>query len=49
MAVDRAAEIKTELTARLDVLGEAPPIDVSVVIPCLNEANSLAFCVEKAM
>ena len=23
--------------------------DVSVVIPCLNEANSLAFCVEKAI
>jgi len=26
-----------------------PALDVSVVIPCLNEANSLAFCVEKAM
>src|SRR3974377_1447768 len=25
-----------------------PELDVSVVIPCLNEANSLAFCVEKA-
>jgi glycosyltransferase involved in cell wall biosynthesis len=25
------------------------PLDVSVVIPCLNEANSLAFCVEKAV
>jgi glycosyltransferase involved in cell wall biosynthesis len=24
------------------------PVEVSVVIPCLNEANSLAFCVEKA-
>src|SRR6202040_3000911 len=24
-------------------------LDVSVVIPCLNEANSLAFCVEKAV
>jgi len=23
-------------------------VDVSVVIPCLNEANSLAFCIEKA-
>src|SRR5258708_8858746 len=23
--------------------------DVSVVIPCLNEANSLSFCVEKAL
>src|SRR5215469_3399177 len=24
-------------------------LDVSVVIPCLNEANSLAFCIEKAI
>jgi hypothetical protein len=27
----------------------ARPVDVSVVIPCLNEANSLAYCVDKAM
>src|SRR5215470_20145990 len=27
----------------------ARPIEVSVVIPCLNEANSLAFCVDKAV
>ena len=27
----------------------SPSFDVSVVIPCLNEANSLAFCVDKAM
>ncbi len=26
----------------------AQPVDVSVVIPCLNEANSLAFCIDKA-
>jgi glycosyltransferase involved in cell wall biosynthesis len=26
-----------------------PRLDVSVVIPCLDEANSLAFCVEKAL
>jgi len=26
-----------------------PELDVSVVIPCLNEANSLAFCIEKAI
>jgi len=25
------------------------PIEVSVVIPCLNEAQSLAFCLDKAM
>ena len=24
-------------------------IDVSVVIPCLNEANSIAFCIDKAL
>ena len=27
----------------------SPPVEVSVVIPCLNEANSLAFCVDKAV
>jgi glycosyltransferase involved in cell wall biosynthesis len=27
----------------------AQPMDVSVVIPCLNEANSLGHCVDKAM
>jgi len=27
----------------------ALPVEVSVVIPCLNEANSLAFCVDKAL
>ena len=25
------------------------PIEVSVVIPCLNEANSIAFCIDKAL
>src|SRR5712664_2916527 len=24
-------------------------VEISVVIPCLNEANSLAYCVDKAM
>jgi hypothetical protein len=27
----------------------ASAVEVSVVIPCLNEANSLAYCVDKAM
>jgi glycosyltransferase involved in cell wall biosynthesis len=31
-----------------DSAGAAQPMDVSVVIPCLNEANSLAHCVDKA-
>ena len=28
---------------------DSDPLDVSVVIPCLNEANSLAICVNKAV
>src|SRR5260370_21499893 len=32
--------------ARTDVL---QAVEVSVVIPCLNEANSLAYCVDKAV
>jgi hypothetical protein len=28
--------------------GTLPAVEVSVVIPCLNEANSLAICVDKA-
>ncbi len=32
-----------------DSVGAAQPMDVSVVIPCLNEANSLAYCVDKAL
>jgi len=31
------------------VESEKSSIEVSVVIPCLNEANSLGFCVEKAL
>ena len=29
--------------------GEPSQIEVSVVIPCLNEANSIGYCVEKAI
>jgi glycosyltransferase involved in cell wall biosynthesis len=32
-----------------DAVGESLAVDVSVVIPCLNEANSLAFCIDKAV
>ncbi len=28
---------------------EPSPVEVSVVIPCLNEVKSLGFCVEKAL
>ena len=30
-----------------DRVDTALSVEVSVVIPCLNEANSLAFCVDK--
>ena len=30
-------------------MSEQSPIEVSVVIPCLNEANSIGYCVEKAL
>ncbi|HLZ49193.1 MAG TPA: glycosyltransferase family 2 protein [Candidatus Acidoferrum sp.] len=49
LAVDRARAIQPVITTRLDMSGDAPPVDVSVVIPCLNEANSISFCVQKAM
>ena len=49
LAVNRAPTIKTELTKRIDAGGDMPPADVSVVIPCLNEAKSISFCVEKAL
>jgi len=32
-----------------DSVSAAHPVDVSVVIPCLNEANSLSYCVDKAV
>ncbi len=35
-------------SALRDAIGETRPVEVSVVIPCLNEANSLAYCVDKA-
>jgi len=37
-------KLRTELVT--NVAGS--PVDVSVVIPCLNEANSIGICVEKA-
>jgi len=47
-----SSRMKTTLAsegALPDSVGAANPLDVSVVIPCLNEANSLAHCVDKAM
>ena len=44
----RGSALQTQMTTELvtDVTQNA--VDVSVVIPCLNEANSIAICVEKS-
>jgi glycosyltransferase involved in cell wall biosynthesis len=38
----------TSVSSSTATVGALAPVDVSVVIPCLNEANSLAFCIDKA-
>jgi Glycosyl transferase family 2 len=47
----KAAVLKTEVSPRVaeQTLPLAAPVDVSVVIPCLNEANSIGICVGKAI
>jgi glycosyltransferase involved in cell wall biosynthesis len=44
----RASDPKPLLTTQLVTNLATETVDVSVVIPCLNEANSLGICVEKA-
>src|SRR6266566_3256276 len=44
--------MKTTLASEstlLEAIGVSHPVEVSVVMPCLNEANSLAYCVDKAV
>ncbi len=36
-------------SSQSDRAGTMQPVEVSVVIPCLNEANSVAICVDKAV
>ena len=48
METKRAPELLPQMTTRLVTSVETEAVDVSVVIPCLNEANSLGICVEKA-
>jgi Glycosyl transferase family 2 len=43
----RAPELRPQMTT-LSTNVETEAVDVSVVIPCLNEANSLGICIEKA-
>ena len=50
MDVEKApAVVQTEISTRVIAETLAGPADVSVVIPCLNEANSIGICVDKAM
>jgi glycosyltransferase involved in cell wall biosynthesis len=46
---ERASGLQAEITTQFVAQLNDGPVDVSVVIPCLNEANSIAFCVEKAV
>jgi hypothetical protein len=41
--------VKTEISSRVEAEATAGALDVSVVIPCLNEANSIGICVGKAI
>jgi glycosyltransferase involved in cell wall biosynthesis len=41
--------IKTNVTTQPSPDASEKPVDVSVVIPCLNEANSIGICVGKAL
>ena len=49
MDVEQAAAVRTEISTRVVAQALAGAADVSVVIPCLNEANSIGICVGKAM
>lgn len=42
------AALTTPFSPDLPEAPEAPPIELSIVMPCLNEAETLAVCVKKA-
>ena len=48
MEAKRGSALQTPMTTELVTDVTRGAVDVSVVIPCLNEANSIAICVEKA-
>ena len=48
METKRVPELRSQMTTQLVTNVETEGVDVSVVIPCLNEANSLGSCIEKA-
>jgi glycosyltransferase involved in cell wall biosynthesis len=45
---ERVPELRPQMTTQLVTNVATEAVDVSVVIPCLNEANSLGSCIEKA-
>jgi hypothetical protein len=47
--VEKAPAVKTGISTRVVAEALAGAADVSVVIPCLNEANSIGICVGKAI
>ena len=49
METKRASTHQAHLTTEMITSVAGRPVDVSVVIPCLNEANSIGICVEKAL
>src|SRR6266436_2948323 len=48
METKRSPALQTQMTTEVVANVTRNAVDVSVVIPCLNEANSIAICVEKA-
>ncbi len=48
METKRVPELRPQMTTQMATNVETETVDVSVVIPCLNEANSLGTCIEKA-
>ena len=48
METERVPELRPQMTTQLVTNVATEAVDVSVVIPCLNEANSLGSCIEKA-
>src|SRR5258707_13635809 len=48
METKRGSALQAPMTAGLVTDVARSAVDVSVVIPCLNEANSIGICVEKA-
>jgi glycosyltransferase involved in cell wall biosynthesis len=47
--VEKAQTMKAEISTRVVAEPMAGAVNVSVVIPCLNEANSIGICVGKAI